>query len=171
MIIVKPLNEQYLKEASNLANSVFSYEKILPNNAFEASLDRVKLQELREKDYIKAANLEYFVALADSKIVGTTGLYNLTDDPSDVMWVGWYCVAPDYRSQGIGKVLLDFTINEARGRGKKRLRLYTSTRPEEENAQKVYEHNGFWKQTNFGKEMGNMKYYSEKRRYNLYKCK
>ena len=52
-------------------------------------------------------------------------------------------IMPEYRGQGIGKQLIEFSIEAARGYGKKYLRLYTSTDPNEAAAQFLYEKYGF----------------------------
>lgn len=44
----------------------------------------------------------------------------------------------------MGKLLLDIAINEAKKRGKRFLKLYTSTNPLEAKAQEIYEKNGFY---------------------------
>lgn len=144
MIKVEPLSRENFDEAVRLANSVFNYEKSLPENAFMASIDDEKFKELKKTGAVFGKNLEYFVVKNnDGKIIGTTGLYNKEDDAEDVIWLGWYCVDPNFRGQGYGQEILDLTISEARRRGKKYFRLYTSTRPEEKSANLMYEKNGF----------------------------
>jgi GNAT superfamily N-acetyltransferase len=144
MIKVEPLSRENFDEAVKLANSVFHYEKSLPENAFIASIDEEKFKELKKTGAVFGKKLEYFVARnSDGKIIGTTGLYNIEDDNSDVTWLGWYCVDPNFRGQGFGQEILDWTIEEARRRGKKYFRLYTSTRPEEKSANLMYEKNDF----------------------------
>lgn len=144
MLKIEPLSQENFDEAVKLANSVFSYKKSLPENAFIASINEEKFKELKKTGEIFGKNLEYFVVKNEGgKIIGTTGFYNKDDDDSDVIWLGWYCVNPAFRGQGFGQEILDWTIEEARRRGKKYLRLYTSTRPEEKAANLMYEKNGF----------------------------
>jgi ribosomal protein S18 acetylase RimI-like enzyme len=59
------------------------------------------------------------------------------------MWVSWFCVDPKARGKGIGQKLIEHTICLAAQAGVQRLRLYTSTDPNEEAAQRLYEKNGF----------------------------
>lgn len=142
--MIKKLTKKYLKDASGLANGVFRNEPILPGVAFEASLDQKKFEELNRISENKISSLEYFVAVDETeKILGTIGLYSLEKDKKDTYWLGWYCVGPEFRGKGIGSKLLDFTIKKARQRGKKILRLYTSTSPEEKTAQLIYDSSGF----------------------------
>lgn len=144
MIKAVPLEIKYLAQASHLANAIFPSEKILPSEMFEASLNKEKFKNFikLEKD-IKT--LEYFLALDHKEnVLGTSGLYSLKTDEKDSYWLGWYCVDEKYRGRGVGKLLLDIAINEAKKRGKRFLKLYTSTNPLEAKAQEIYEKNGFY---------------------------
>jgi ribosomal protein S18 acetylase RimI-like enzyme len=144
MIKIEKLTEKYLEDASELVNSVFKDEPILPGVAFEASLDQDKFEKLNKESRNKIRSLEYFVAVDDNNsVIGTTGLYALEKDKQDAYWLGWYCVDMKFRGKGIGSKLLDYTIELAKERGKKFLRLYTSTSPEEKAAQLIYESRGF----------------------------
>ena len=59
-------------------------------------------------------------------VCGTTGLYTTPQDEHEAAWLSWFCVDPKHRGQGIGKLLIEFSIEEARAANKKFLRLYTS---------------------------------------------
>ena len=86
----------------------------------------------------------YWVALNENgDICGTTGLYSEKSDIHEALWLSWFCVDPDMRGQGVGKKLIEFSIEMARGYGKKYLRLYTSDDPNEAAAQFLYEKYGF----------------------------
>jgi ribosomal protein S18 acetylase RimI-like enzyme len=76
-------------------------------------------------------------------VLGTTGLYQYKRDAQEAMWVSWFCVDPKARGKGIGQKLIEHTICLAAQAGVQRLRLYTSTDPNEEAAQRLYEKNGF----------------------------
>jgi len=76
-------------------------------------------------------------------VLGTTGLYQYNRDAQEAVWVGWFCVDPKARGKGIGQKLIDHTICLAVQAGFRRVRLYTSTDPNEEAAQRLYEKNGF----------------------------
>jgi GNAT superfamily N-acetyltransferase len=148
MIEIVKLDKSNIKEASKLADRIFYYEEIMPSVAFEASLDNEKfkkLVDLASKNNIEPISLEYWVAKnLDNVVVGTTGLYLDKADVDDgIIWLGWFCVDPNFRNKGIGKKILEFTIQEARSKGKKILRLYTSTDPREKDAQKIYDRLGF----------------------------
>jgi GNAT superfamily N-acetyltransferase len=144
MIKIKKLTEKYLAEASMLANSIFKDEPILPGVAFEASLDKKKFDKLNEGSVDKIYSLEYFVAIDESgRVLGTTGLYAMEKDKGNTYWLGWYCVGSKYRGRGVGGKLLDYTIKEAKKRGKRILRLYTSPSDDEKTAQIIYDSRGF----------------------------
>jgi len=88
--------------------------------------------------------LKYWVALDENdKVCGTTGLYSEKNDFHEAIWLSWFCVDPDMRGRGIGKQLIEFSIETARGYKKKYLRLYTSDDPNEAAAQFLYEKYGF----------------------------
>lgn len=78
-------------------------------------------------------------------VLGTTGLYRYKRDADEAVWVGWFCVDPKARGHGIGQALIEHTVARACHAGFDRIRLYTSTDPSEEAAQRLYEKNGFKK--------------------------
>ncbi|MFA7342100.1 MAG: GNAT family N-acetyltransferase [Candidatus Methanomethylophilaceae archaeon] len=87
---------------------------------------------------------DFWVALDDDdRVKGITGLYVMRKDRHEALWLGWYCVHPDERGKGLGGTLLRKAVDEARSRGVRYLRLYTSDHPSMERAQQVYEKEGF----------------------------
>ncbi len=140
------LKNKYLGQASNLVDSVFSNEDIIssPSEALEASLKKEKLDIFIKKNP-EIDTLEYFLAVdKKERLIGVTGLYSLKSDKEDSCYLGWYCVEKKYRGKGVGGMLLDHSIREARARKKKYLKIYTSTSSSEAVAQLVYEKNGFY---------------------------
>ena len=77
------------------------------------------------------------------KVCGTTGLYVYKKDEHEAVWLSWFCVDPEQRGHGIGKKLIEFSIEKARECGKGFLRLYTTDHPSEAAAQGLYEKYGF----------------------------
>ena len=142
MIKIKKLEQKYLNKACILLNEVFPDEEIAPKS-FHASLNKNKFNE-----FIKISpltrSLEFFIAV-DSKddVIGTAGLYSMKEDFKDSYWLGWYCVSKEKRGHGVGRLLLDYCINQAKKRKKLYLKLRTSTAPEEKKAQEIYELNEF----------------------------
>jgi GNAT superfamily N-acetyltransferase len=88
----------------------------------------------------------YKAVMAANEIIGVTGLYTLKERPNEA-WVGWYGVRPDKQGRGMGKAILDATVQMARAGGHKTLRLWTSeNNPLTEKANKLYHRYGFIKQ-------------------------
>ncbi|MFB2937246.1 GNAT family N-acetyltransferase [Aerosakkonemataceae cyanobacterium BLCC-F154] len=145
---IKPLSYETLPEAISLVDNIFPYQKdTMYENAriaFSASLDQdnPSSRSLLEQMQITEAN--YWVAIDENsgKVVGTTGLYTYAEDEAEAYWLGYTCVDPDCRGQGIGAKLVDFAIEKARSNDKKFLRLYTSNVPNQAVAQILYEKRG-----------------------------
>ncbi|MCL2285910.1 MAG: GNAT family N-acetyltransferase, partial [Firmicutes bacterium] len=76
------------------------------------------------------------------EVVGVCGLYTTPDTQHDSVWLNWLCVDPNYRKQGIRRMLLETAIKQAKATGKKFLCLFTSDDPNEAAAQKLYEKYG-----------------------------
>lgn len=81
---------------------------------------------------------DYFLVYDKNKIVGITGLYidEFTQE-DDVVWLGWFGVLPGFRRLGYGEKILEKTIDLAKKRNKKILRLYTSV--DNHGARKLYD--------------------------------
>ncbi|MBA7660192.1 hypothetical protein ES703_68192 [subsurface metagenome] len=143
MIEIELLTDKTLREAVNLLNRVFqNEEEEAPGDELPASLNPKKYKDFLLETQI--SELRYWVAIDNTgKVVGTTGLYCYSYDEHEAYWLGWFCVHPDLRKRGIGNKLLRFSIVKARKSGKKFLRLYTSTNPNELNAHRLYKKHGF----------------------------
>ena len=88
--------------------------------------------------------LHFWVAINDNKeVYGTTGLYTYKKDENEAVWLSWFCVDPAQRGKGIGKQLIEYSIDMAKKYNKKYFRLYTSNDPNEQAAQNLYEKYGF----------------------------
>jgi GNAT superfamily N-acetyltransferase len=142
-ISIEPLSKTTLKQANQLANSIFAEEDCSPAQELCASLSYRALRDYQRKVDAKMLQLDYFVALEDDRVVGLVGLYLMKEDSNDALWLGWYCVHPTSRGKGVGTLLLEFVIEQARSRNKSYLRLYTSTDENEQTAQLLYERYGF----------------------------
>lgn len=140
-MIFEPLSEKIFQQVSDLAETLFPREAALkegPILAYRASLWPEKNKDYFEKYHLKT--LEYFIARDENngEIIGVTGLYTRTIDPSNVVWLGWYGVFPQKRKQGFGEYILNWTMETAKKRGFTVMRLYTSNDPNEEVAQHLY---------------------------------
>jgi len=142
-MVIKKLDETTLKEATQLRDRVFPQLEKYESETLEASLYIDRLAAW----YIEAGieHLAYWVAMDEMKknVAGLVGLYTEVGDSHDVVWLGWFCVDPDYRGQKIGTMLLEFAIEQAREQGKKYLYLYTTEDPEYSAARALYEKRGF----------------------------
>lgn len=138
--MIEPLTKEDLEETLELTNSVFTYEAGLkwPQIAYRASLGYKK-----EQQRIKGIDMCRYWVEKDKQILGTIGLYHQKEDSPHKGWLGWFCVSPKARRNGIGRKLLNFAIEESQRLGYKELWLYTSRSPEEIAAQFLYEKMSF----------------------------
>jgi len=140
-----PLTQENLSGAVTAAKEGFSYGGPFLNPAkdFKASLDPVLNARRLSLDPKVEANARYWCAVdKDGRVLGTTGLYETGKDQAEASWMGWMSVRPAYRGQGIGKMLVDFSKEQAAADGKQFLRLYTSSARGEAAAQGLYEREG-----------------------------
>lgn len=122
------LTKEYLKSAINLVNAVFDEEDEYPKAEIKASINEQWFNEYKSKYDNNLISTEYFIVTNEKqKVKGIIGIYELEDDYEDTMWIGWFCVHKKYRGKGIGKTLLNYSIEVAKERGKRYLSLYTST--------------------------------------------
>lgn len=146
-IIIEPLSQRTLKGALEVLDKVFGSDpddKKWYTRAFHASLGDKKYQSAYSGQRPKY--LQYFVAMdkKNDRVVGTTGLYAYKKELDDNAFsTGWFSVDPIYRGKGIGKLLLEFTIKEAKRLKRTLLRLWTSDLPDTEVARTMYKKRGF----------------------------
>lgn len=140
-----------------LSPSMFSHALNAAFKIFERPEDQRAIEEdyrmsleperFEEERRVKGINTEkYWVATKSKKshdVAGITGLETKVGDPDDVAWLGWFGVVPEHRGKGYGRALLKKTISKARLIGFEKLRLWTTTAPEEIAAQDMYEEFGF----------------------------
>ena len=144
-ITIVPLEYDMIPQAKALVARVFKHQDLTERLSFWVYKHRDKsLMKTVLKMFGSMAVYQYWVALNQHReICGTTGLYSEKADLHEALWLSWFCVHPDMRGQGIGKQLIEFSIEEARRRNAKYLRLYTSDDPNEAAAQFLYEQYGF----------------------------
>ena len=142
---IMPCSNDLMGQAEALVRSVF---------VWMSPVERLSFVAIR---YPKSVAVRYLMGLAGIKdmiafdvyvdgadlVLGTTGLYCYKNDATEAVWVAWFCVDPKARGRGIGQALIDHTVSRARNAGFNRIRLYTSTDPNEAAAQRLYEKNGF----------------------------
>ena len=83
----------------------------------------------------------YNVAEIDGKMVGGGGIYPTEGLPADTCELVKMYLLPEARGIGLGKLLIEKCIEQARDLGYKK--IYLESMPELQNALKVYEKFGF----------------------------
>ena len=143
---ITPLSREYLEETMKMVAEVFPDDVgaiYNPERSFNLGLQYAEHPDLLANSETQR-RLGYWIVLNESdEVVGTTGLYNKKDGPPDEVWLGWYCMRKDQRGKGLGRELLEWTVERARAEGYKKFKLYTSTDPNEARAQELYEKLGF----------------------------
>ena len=136
---IEPLTPERIEEAVAFITSVFPRDTDHVRKTFQAFKNGKSDSQWEEW---RLTALEFWTVSAEDHLIGIIGLYIREKEP-EVCWLSWFCVDPAYRKQGIGTMLFDKVVQEARRHQKRFLRLYTSTAPEEADAQRFYEQRGF----------------------------
>lgn len=144
---IEPLSYATLDEAVKLVNEVFPRQPLFEKASWSFPLS-LRKNSIIAKIIFKIKKItesRYWVAVDENtnKVIGTTGLYGYPHDINEAYWLGWTCVSPCVRGQGIGSKLVNFAIEKARAEGKKFLGLYTSNSPTREVARILYNKRGF----------------------------
>jgi len=133
MVKIIPLTQEQLAKAISLLEKIFSYKP-------DQKLLKYSLTDSLSK---KAYGQTYWIAVDEvNSVIGITGLYDDTIDKK-LSWLGWFGVQPDHRQRGVGSILLQYAIDKAKQRGSARLKLYTSSDPNERAAHHLYRKFGF----------------------------
>jgi GNAT superfamily N-acetyltransferase len=137
-VLITEFSEPWRLQTIQLVQRVFPSQGLVERLSLR--LFRTPLQWLLGLGGIRSGR--FWVAVRDNAVVGTVGLYTRAQDAREAVWLGWFCVAPEARGDGIGGRLLEFVLKEAKSMQVRYLRLYTSTDPNERAAQGVYERAG-----------------------------
>lgn len=140
---IESLSIATLEQAIHLRGEVFpGVSNSSDSPSLAASLYRDKYAQWFSNSGI--TQLNYWVAIDEKsfQVIGLTGLYCKSEDEQEADWLGWFCVASQFRGKGIGKELLDFTIDLAKA--KRYLRLYTWEHPSSYVARMLYLKRGFY---------------------------
>lgn len=113
-------------ENEDISYSLITEENIIEATDLELTIFPEICAYLSYKNSLENDN-DYYIVYYKDEICGITGLYSDSrlKEP-DTIWMGWYGILPKFRKRGLGKQILTDTIAEARYRGYKTLRLYTS---------------------------------------------
>lgn len=144
-VMIVPLTHENLPAAIKAGKDGFRYGWPILNPAkdFRASLESTKSNLPLSMNPKVESNSKYWLAVdKNGNVLGTTGLYESGKDASEAAWLGWMSVRSAYRGQGIGKLLVEHSIEQAKLDGKQYLRLYTSNARGEHTAQSLYEKHG-----------------------------
>ena len=123
------------KKAIEIQNKIFPKEDGTIN--ILASLDRDLFIKKTGIDY-EDDNVKYYIAYENNEAIGITGLYYYDNVSA---WLGWFGVLPDKRRKSYGERILEKTMELARQKGFKTMRLYTDA-IEKADAIKLYKKNG-----------------------------
>jgi GNAT superfamily N-acetyltransferase len=85
----------------------------------------------------------YFVRRDAGRLIGITGLHCYNWGPPENVWLAWFAVHPEYHGSGLGKQLMDGTIELARTKGFQKLFIETYSQDVFHNARLFYEAQGF----------------------------
>jgi GNAT superfamily N-acetyltransferase len=56
---------------------------------------------------------QVFISVKDGIPFGVTGLYQNSDTPAHIGWLGWFGVRPKFRGHGVGSRMISFTAQYA----------------------------------------------------------
>ncbi len=141
-VLIQPLDQHTLPPAITLRDQIFPNLGKYEYDTLLASLFPEK-NSVHKKLAIKQLN--YWVAIhpITLEVIGLVGLYTQVYEDDGMIWLGWYCVDPDYRGYGIGGKLIDYVIQYAKEQGKQTLHLYTTDDDEYTTAREQYIKLGF----------------------------
>jgi len=91
-------------------------------------------------DGLRQPNIAFWSAWESDELVGCGALKLLTPQEGEIKSMR---VSPDWRGKGLGSVILDHILVEARRRNLRRLLLETGAMPEFEPARALYRRYGF----------------------------
>ena len=139
-----PVNWRNILTVWRLAKNIFGKRALELSVYYTASLTP---QWLWPKDNREAiAGVKDYIAMKDHIPVGITGLYTFRDQPKEA-WLDWYGLDEKLRGRGVGKAILQATIDMARKNGYETLRLWTTeNRPESAIANKLFQKLAFTSQ-------------------------
>ncbi len=131
-IVFERINNDNLELACKIQNEIFPEEDARENF----------LEQIRKDPYRK--EMDYKIVYIDDIPIGVTGIYSYHEYPNDA-WLGWFGIVNKYRNKWYGKLILEKTIDLAKVRGYKALRIYTDEYAKV--AHKLYEKLGFVKES------------------------
>ena len=135
---LEPVDYTNYKKAIEIQKEIFPEEDGTMNilASLGRSLFMQKTGLFYEDDHVR-----YYIAYSGNEAVGITGTYYYNNDPTSA-WLAWFGVLPDKRRRHYGERILKQTMELARQKGFKVMRLYTDA-VGNANAIKLYKKLGF----------------------------
>lgn len=111
-IIFKKITRDNLSLASKIQNEIFPREDGTANF----------IECIEKNPYRK--ELDYYIAYDNATPIGVTGIYSYHEYPEDA-WLAWYGILPTFRNKGYGTEVFNLTVELAKEKGYRNLRLYS----------------------------------------------
>lgn len=131
---IKPADNPSL--ANIVRNTLAEFGANHPGTVYYDSTTDALFQLFQEKNSI------YYVALMDDTIVGGAGIFPSAGLPNDTCELVKMYLLPQARGHGIGKMLIEKSLQFAKDKGYKK--VYLESMPELKKALKIYEKFGFY---------------------------
>lgn len=130
------MEDRHMESARNLVQKVFSM------NAEHAAADISSIAVKNPLSTIEG-NHEYWV-LEDKQgsVIGITGMNEVAGDSPDHVWLGWFAVGEELQGTEMGIIMLEYTMQNARMRGKKELYILSDNHPSMASNYKFYHREG-----------------------------
>jgi ribosomal protein S18 acetylase RimI-like enzyme len=141
---IRRLCREQIPEAARLAAQAFGSEAIgtLVQRMLTIHCDTVAEIPLNEQSDVLIATEYYALCDAlDGTLIGLSGLYRTAWTDAAVLSLGWFCVSPTRQREGLGRFLLEATMQFAVSRDARRLVIETS--PDAAAALRLYRRHGF----------------------------
>lgn len=125
---LRRLQREDISEAAQLAADAFDSEAegAMVEQMLTIHCNIAENIALNEQNEVLVAT-EYYV-LCDEQtksIIGLSGLYRSADAHPSVYSLGWFCIAPARQRQGLGRLLLEATMQKAISLGGRRMIIET----------------------------------------------
>jgi len=116
MIQIIKLEEPLIKKTDKLVSKVFPVRSLSERLTFWAFKNQnIGLVKNLINLFGVSSISNFWVAIDENNnVVGTTGIYTYIKDENEAIWLAWFCVDPEQRGKGIGKKLIEYSINMAR---------------------------------------------------------
>lgn len=141
-IEIVPISRINLKDAVNVAVSVFGeHNREGVEVEFKASAGSSRYLKKVENE-LRIVNPSYFIAYKDGIPAGTTGYYGIKGHDEDI-WLGWMCVAQQFKGQNLGAALVEGAFAKGLTDRIRNFRIWMTQLPKYEGARKLYNTLGF----------------------------